>query len=171
LYDINVATPALPNLSFCVYGAFLMWTSWLFFNGSCGEGVSPGKLRNLPSKIVMNTLLSSAGSTIFLILFRNLILVRNDPTNKFDTKSCIGAMLAGLTAINASCNNIEPWAALVIGILASLFYCLAIKLLDRLKIDDPAEAIHIHLVAGLWGLIAVGIFDNTNGLIFTGKFK
>ena len=53
---------------------------------------------------------------------------------------------------------------MIIGIIGTLIYCLACKLFERLKIDDPLEAAQIHAFCGLWGVLAIGLFDNTTGL-------
>ena len=83
----------------------------------------------------------------------------------------VNAILAGLVSITAGCNNVEPWAAAVIGILGCFVYMGSCKMMNRFKIDDPIEAAQIHGFSGYWGCISVGIFDKTNGLIYSGSLK
>lgn len=83
----------------------------------------------------------------------------------------MNGLLAGHVAITGSCNNVESYSAVIIGILAGFCYILSCRLLFRFKVDDPLHASQIHAFCGLWGLVAVGIFDNDKGLIYTGKFN
>ena len=81
----------------------------------------------------------------------------------------MNAILAGLVAITASCNNVSLWSAVVIGIIGSVVYNLSGKLMFRWKIDDPIEASQIHGFTGIWGVVAVGIFDLDKGLLYSGS--
>lgn len=78
---------------------------------------------------------------------------------------CSG-ILVGLVASDAPIDRIEPWAAVCIGAIASLFYILGCKLLEVLKIDDPIESTCIHGFGGFWGVLSTGFFDNQNGLFY-----
>ncbi len=77
-------------------------------------------------------------------------------------------MLAGLVSITAGCHDFEPYFALITGIVGSLVYVSADKILEKLHIDDPIKAAQIHCFCGIWGTIAVGFFSNSNGLVVTG---
>ena len=66
--------------------------------------------------------------------------------------------LGGLVAITAGCSVVQPWAAVLIGALGGIFYCLASSLLLKLKIDDTVDAVPVHMANGIWGMIAVGLF-------------
>lgn len=68
--------------------------------------------------------------------------------------------LTGLVAITAGCATVEPWAAVVIGMFAGLFYVLMSKLLIRLRFDDAVDAVPVHLVGGSWGLISTGLLSS-----------
>lgn len=83
---------------------------------------------------------------------------------------CSGA-LAGLVSVTASCNDIAHWSALIIGFIGSFVYILSCIFMIKFKIDDPVEASQVHGFCGVWGVLAVGIFDRTNGLIYTGNFR
>jgi ammonium transporter, Amt family len=65
---------------------------------------------------------------------------------------------------------VKPWAAILVGLIGTLFYCLSCRLFDKLKIDDPLESSQIHMFGGLWGLLAIGLFDMDHGIFFTGNF-
>ena len=81
----------------------------------------------------------------------------------------MNAILAGLVAITAPCNNVSLISAVIIGSIGTLTYVLSGKLMNKWKIDDPIEASQIHGFAGVWGLIAVGIFDLDVGLLYCGS--
>ena len=70
--------------------------------------------------------------------------------------------MAGLVAITAPCAFVDPWAAVVIGIIAGVLVCLAVVWLEKLRIDDPVGAVPVHMVNGAWGVLSVGIFANGN---------
>lgn len=76
-------------------------------------------------------------------------------------------MCAGLIGITAPCDCVEPWAAIAIGFGAGLFFIMGSWILDKLKVDDPVDAIPGHFFAGIWGVLSVGIFDAHQGLVST----
>ena len=88
-----------------------------------------------------------------------------------DPSKLMNSILVGLVSVTASCNNITPISALVVGMIGSLLYMLMQSILVRAKIDDPTEASHVHGFSGFWGALAVGIFDLDNGLIYTGSLE
>ena len=81
----------------------------------------------------------------------------------------MNSILVGLVSVTASCNNIEPMAAAIIGMVGSLLYLLTQRILNRARIDDPIEASHVHGFSGFWGCLAVGFFDLDSGLIYSGS--
>jgi Amt family ammonium transporter len=73
--------------------------------------------------------------------------------------------LAGLVAVTASCDVIEPWAAVVIGMISAILYSCFSRLLLCLNIDDPVEAASVHYINGIWGCLATVIFDSQRGFV------
>jgi ammonium transporter, Amt family len=84
------------------------------------------------------------------------------PTRKPDPAFSVNGILAGLVAITASCAFVDSWAAVVIGLVAGVWVCLAAVIVEKAHIDDPVGAIPVHFFNGLWGVLAVGIFANGN---------
>lgn len=115
--------------------------------------------KNSVAKIVMNTILSGAAAGLITTILRSHIMGTYSKSNKYDVASLCNGILAGLVGITAGCFNVQPWAAYVIGLITGLIYCLGCKLLVVLNLDDPVEATVIHGFCGMWGLIAIGIFD------------
>jgi Amt family ammonium transporter len=81
---------------------------------------------------------------------------------KPDPSLSVNGVLAGLVAITAPCAFVDTWAAVVIGLVAGVWVCVATRLIDKLKVDDPVGAVPVHLFNGMWGVLAVGIFANGN---------
>jgi ammonia channel protein AmtB len=69
-------------------------------------------------------------------------------------------LLAGLVAITAGCDTVEPWAAICIGVIAGFVYSFSSKLVLALNIDDPLEATSVHYANGVWGILSLIIFDH-----------
>jgi Amt family ammonium transporter len=73
--------------------------------------------------------------------------------------------LAGLVAITAGCDAVEPWASVCIGIIGGLVYCFFSKLVLAMNVDDPLEATSVHYANGVWGVLSLIIFDSKKGFI------
>ena len=106
------------------------------------------------SGVVVNTACAAAGGTLAAMLTLGAKNMKPDPT-----LICNG-MMAGLVAISGPCPFVDTWAALLIGAVAGSVVVVSVLLLERRGIDDPVGAISVHGVAGLWGLLSVGIFAN-----------
>jgi Amt family ammonium transporter len=84
----------------------------------------------------------------------------NESMNYRDLGYTMNGCLTGLVAITAGCATVDTWAAVVIGIFAGAFYLMGSRLLVRFRIDDAVDAIPVHMVGGMWGVIATGLFSN-----------
>ena len=94
--------------------------------------------------------------------------------NKFgkaDPSMTINGVLSGLVAITAGCAFVSHWGAIMIGAIAGLIVIYATLFIDNLKIDDPVGAVAVHGFNGVFGTIAVGLFDTSQGLLTTGDFS
>jgi Amt family ammonium transporter len=143
------------NLVFVVTGTFILFFGWFGFNP--GSTLAATDLRI--SVIAVNTFLAGATGAVVAMY---LSIVR---TGKADIVAACNGALAGLVAITAPCAFVAPWAAVVIGAVAPFVQQGAAMFVERkLKIDDVVGAFGVHAGAGLWGLLAVGIFaDGTYG--------
>ena len=151
-------------------GVFILWLGWLGFNG--GSLLTTASVPNMSKMalIFMNTNIAAcSGAVVALFLGRwcfgriNILLVLN------------GA-LAGLVSITAGPDLAGPLHAIIVGGIGSILATLTIPLLDKLKIDDVVGAIPVHLVAGIWGTLAVGIWGHApilsqiSGILAIGAF-
>jgi ammonium transporter, Amt family len=85
-----------------------------------------------------------------------------------DPSMTINGVLSGLVAITAGCAYVSEWSAIIIGTVSGVLVIYATLLIDYLKVDDPVGAVAVHGFGGVFGTIAVGLFDQTNGLLTTG---
>ncbi|WP_427453920.1 ammonium transporter [Litorimonas sp. WD9-15] len=139
------------NIPLATLGMFILWLGWFGFNG--GSQLASGSIGDVTdvSRIFVNTNMAAAAGVILAIVYTQLRY------GKIDVTFAINGALAGLVAITA-----EPLApsigmSVLIGAVGSLLACLTVPLLDKLKIDDVVGAIPVHLVAGIWGTLAVAI--------------
>lgn len=148
------------NLPMAAVGAFILWFGWFGFNPGSTLG-AVGKW-DLIGHVATNTFLASAAggmSTMIYTYFRY---------GQIDITMVINGVLAGLVAITAGCNLVDPMCAIIIGLFAGVLVEQAVVGIDRLKIDDPVGAIAVHGCNGLFGTIAVGLFAKEKGLLMGG---
>ncbi len=144
------------NMVYVVIGTFILFFGWFGFNaGSTVNGNDPRI-----AVIIANTFLAGAAGAVTAAYIR---LVQRGKISAADTAN--GA-LAGLVGVTAPCAFIAPWAAVVVGAVGAIVMLVGVWFIDtKLKIDDPIGASSVHGVAGVWGLLAVGIFaDGTYGV-------
>lgn len=97
---------------------------------------------------------------------------KGNPVNSsYNPVNICNGLLSGLVSVTASCNNIENYSAFVIGMVGGCVYILSSKLMEKFRIDDPCSASQIHFFCGVWGVIAVGLFDRDLGVINSGSFN
>jgi Amt family ammonium transporter len=140
-------------------GSLIVAFGWLGLNAGCALAGSDISM----SGVVVNTTLAATAGTLASMVTLWAKKMKPDPT-----LICNG-LIAGLVAISGPCPFIDTWAAVVIGAAAGSVVVVSVLLFERRGIDDPAGAISVHGVAGLWGLLAVGIFANGRcGVMFNG---
>ena len=158
------------SVPYVVYGTIILWVSWLFFNGGSSFSMFGDRETGI-AKIVMNTIISGTAGGLSAAIIKPLI-TGSFKKSFFDVSGLANGLLAGLVSITGACDGVEPWMALIIGVIGGAIYALACKLSSVLNVDDPIEASAVHGFGGIWGLIAVGIFhaptDDHNRWSFLG---
>lgn len=140
------------NLSLATLGVFILWLGWFGFNPGSTMGVGDG---SAISHIFVTTNSAAVAAIITSMLTAWLVL------KKPDLSMILNGCLAGLVAITAPCAFVTVNASIVIGAIAGVLVVLAVLFFDRIRIDDPVGALSVHLVNGIWGTLALGIFaDN-----------
>ncbi len=144
------------NIPYVVIGTFILFFGWFGFNA--GSTVAATELRI--SVIVVNTFLAAATGAVVALYWKFAT------TGKADIVAACNGCLAGLVAITAPCAFVPPWAAVVIGAIAVPFLFATGHIVEKvMKIDDAVGAVPVHFGAGVWGLLAVGVFaDGTYGV-------
>jgi Amt family ammonium transporter len=146
---------AIPghNISIAVLGMFILWFGWYGFNPGSTLGLSGGLAEIAARVAVTTTLAAGAGGATAAFASKAL-------TGKYDMGFVVNGVLGGLVAITAPCATVDPWAAVVIGIVGSLIVMGGVRLLDSLGVDDPVGAVSVHGFAGIWGVLSVGLFSS-----------
>jgi Amt family ammonium transporter len=154
------------SMTSATIGALVLWFGWFGFNPGSTMAAVPGDI----ARIAVTTNMAAASATFSATVVAWLVL------GKPDLSMIINGALAGLVAITAPCAFVSIPSSVVIGLLAGIIVVFAVLFFDRVKIDDPVGAVSVHLVCGVFGTLAVGLFaqgamtPNTtgNGLFFGG---
>jgi len=112
------------------------------------------------SRAAVNTSLSAAAGAVSALMTNMFMEERSTGEYSFNIIMAMNGALAGLVSITAACGTVQNWAALCIGCIGGLIYLWGSKTLVRLKLDDAVDAIPVHMFAGGWGLLAVGLFSD-----------
>jgi Amt family ammonium transporter len=139
------------DLPMAIIGCFILAFGWFGFNP--GSTLSGTDLRI--SFVVVNTMLASVAAAFSCMLY-----LMWTGSKKPDPGMMVNGMLAGLVAITAPCAFVDPWAAVVIGLISGVLVVWAAVFIENKGVDDPVGAVAVHGVNGLWGVISVGIFAN-----------
>ncbi|MBN2704727.1 MAG: ammonium transporter [Pontiellaceae bacterium] len=145
---------AMPghNLPLAALGVFILWTGWYGFNPASQLAIVGSDNTAAVMKIAVNTTLAAgAGGLIAMLLTWAL-------HKKPELSMALNGILAGLVGITANCDSVTNVEAIIIGVVAGILVVLGIKLLDKLRIDDPVGAWPVHGLCGLWGGLATWIF-------------
>jgi len=157
---------AIPghNILLGALGCFILWFGWFGFNPASSYGLSTVEQCYEVGNVFMTTNIAAAAATCVAMI---VTWIRY---GKPDVSLTLNGSLAGLVAITAGCNAVDPWAAAIIGAIAGALLVFAIEFFDKVaKIDDPAGAISVHGVCGAFGTIMIGFFAREDGLFTTGK--
>ncbi|GER67135.1 ammonium transporter [Weizmannia acidilactici] len=154
--SVNVFAPS--NVPLASAGAFILWFGWFAFNAGSTLNVENPAL----ASIALNTMLAGAAggaAALFLTMFK---------FGKADPSMAINGVLAGLVAITAGCAYVSEWGAVAIGLVSGVIVIYATLLVDWMKVDDPVGAVAVHGFNGVFGTVAVGLFDRQHGLLTAG---
>ncbi len=143
------------SLPLAAIGVFLLWFGWYGFNGGSVLSADP----ELVSLVFVTTSLASAAGVIGAILVSWIMF------NKPDLTMGLNGALAGLVGITAGADVISPMNSVIVGFIAGLIVVFSVVFFDKIKIDDPVGAISVHLVCGIWGTLAVGIFSADHSVL------
>ena len=168
--DMIKVIPA-SNIPLVVLGGLLLWIGWFGFNGGSVGSISSKEMADSVALTILNTNTAGLAGAIVggVIMYIRYKL--------FDITMILNGALGGLVAITAGANLYDTHTPLLIGTIGGALVVFAIPLFDKLKLDDPVGALSVHLVNGIWGTLAVGIFvdkisfvDQLKGVAVIGVF-
>lgn len=147
---------AIPghSMTSAVIGTFLLWLGWFGFNGASVLSADPA----LVSLVFVTTSLAAAAAGFSAAVTIQLV------TKKNDLSMVLNGILAGLVAITAGADQMSPMDSIFIGLIAGVMVVFAVFMFDKLKLDDPVGALSVHLVCGIFGTLAVGLFGAKAGI-------
>ncbi|MCS7264666.1 MAG: ammonium transporter [Armatimonadetes bacterium] len=136
------------SMALATLGVFILWLGWFGFNPGSTMAANPPAI----ARIAVTTNIAAASAGFIAALWAWLRL------GKPDLSMMLNGGLAGLVAITAPCAFVSPVSAFIIGVVAGVLVVESVLFFDRVRIDDPVGAISVHLVNGIWGTLAVGLF-------------
>jgi Amt family ammonium transporter len=147
---------AIPghSIPLATLGVFLLWFGWFGFNGGSVLSASPGDV----SRVFVTTAIAGAAGSMGALFVSYLKF------KAYDITMVLNGILAGLVSITAGADVMAVWESLVIGFIGGALVVFGVIFFDKIRIDDPVGAISVHLVCGLWGTLAVGIFGSLAGI-------
>lgn len=147
---------AIPghNIPLATIGVFLLWFGWFGFNGGSVLSASPG----LVSKVFVTTSLAAAAGAFGALIVSYLKF------KTYDITMVLNGILAGLVGITAGADQMGVIDSVVIGLVGGGLVVFGVVFFDKIKIDDPVGAISVHLIGGVWGTLAVGLFGDLAGM-------
>jgi len=169
--DGRIKVIPASNIPLVVLGAFLLWIGWFGFNGGSVGSISSVENANLVAKTIMNTNTAGLSGAIIagVIMYMRYKL--------FDITMILNGALGGLVAVTAAANLYDMYTPILIGFIGGVLVVFAVPLFDKLRLDDPVGALSVHLINGIWGTLAVGIFvqnisfmDQLKGVVVIGIF-
>ncbi len=154
------------NIPLVVLGAMLLWIGWFGFNGGSVGSISSKESADLVALTIMNT--NTAGLSGAIIV----ALLMWYKYKKLDITMVLNGALGGLVAVTAGPDLYDIYTPILVGAVGGLLVVIAVPLFDKLKLDDPVGALSVHLVNGIWGTLAVGIFaSNGDTITLWGQIK
>jgi Amt family ammonium transporter len=138
------------SMPLATIGVFMLWLGWFGFNGGSVLSADPGPV----SLVFVTTSLAAAAGVIGAMIVSWIVF------KKPDLSMILNGCLAGLVGITAGADVTTPLTSIIIGLVAGCIVVVSVIVIDRIvKVDDPVGAISVHLVCGIWGTLAVGIFS------------
>lgn len=154
-FDENGRSNAIPghNIPLATAGVLILWLGWFGFNGGSVLSADPA----MTSLVLTTTSLAAAAGGVGAFIISSLAY------KTYDLTMFLNGILGGLVGITAGADLMSPNEAVVIGMIAGAIVVGGVALIDRVKLDDPVGAITVHLICGIWGTLAVGLFGAKAG--------
>jgi Amt family ammonium transporter len=159
------------NMPMATLGTFILWLGWFGFNGGSQLAMSSFEDARAVGLVIVNTNMAACAGAVAALVLTQLLY------RKVDLSMVLNGALSGLVGITAGPNYSSIGVAVLIGAIAGVLVVIAVPLFDRIRLDDPVGALSVHLVNGIWGTLAVGIFNpevafwaQLKGVVVVGAF-
>ncbi len=169
--DGKIRVIPASNIPLVVLGALILWIGWFGFNGGSVGSISSVESANAVAKTIMNTNTAGLAGAIIAAI---IMYVRY---KLLDITMILNGALGGLVAITAGPDLYDMYTPILIGAIGGALVVFAVPMFDKFQLDDPVGALSVHLVNGIWGTLAVGIFasdvslmDQIKGIIIVAIF-
>jgi len=171
-YNADGSVNAMPgaNLPLATLGTFILWLGWFGFNGGSQLALGSAADAAWMAIVYTNTNLAAAGGVVAAMITSQIVF------KKLDLTFALNGAIAGLVSITAGPDLTHHFLSIIVGAIGGVLVVFAVPLFDKFKVDDVVGAISAHLVAGIWGTLAVGIFGGGNivtqaiGIVGVGVF-
>ena len=172
-YDKEGKVKVIPasNIPLVTLGAFLLWIGWFGFNGGSVGSIASKEHADIFALTVLNTNTAGLAGAITAAVLMYIMY------KKLDITMILNGALGGLVAITAGADVMDIYTPILVGIIGAVLVVFAVPFFDKLKIDDPVGALSVHLINGIWGTLAVGIFvsdvsfiDQLKGVVVVAVF-
>jgi Amt family ammonium transporter len=155
-FDPDGKPNAIPghNIPMATAGVLILWLGWFGFNGGSVLSADPAAT----SLVLVTTCLAAAAGGIAAMI-TSTVMYKN-----LDLTMFLNGILGGLVGITAGADLMSPTEAIIIGLIAGVIIVLGVAFIDKIKLDDPVGAVTVHLICGIWGTLAVGLFGAKAGV-------
>ncbi len=154
------------NIPLLTLGAFLLWIGWFGFNGGSVGSIASKEGADAVALTIMNTNTAGLAGAIMVAVIMYI------KYKKLDITMILNGALGGLVAITAGPDLYDIHTPILIGAIGGALVVFGVSFFDKLRLDDPVGALSVHLVNGIWGTLAVGIFaSNGENITFLGQLK
>jgi Amt family ammonium transporter len=154
------------NIPLVTLGAFLLWIGWFGFNGGSVGSIASKENADAVALTIMNTNTAGLAGAIMVACFMQFRY------KKLDITMILNGALGGLVAVTAGPDLYDIYTPILIGAIGGIIVVFGVTFFDKLRIDDPVGALSVHLLNGIWGTLAVGIFaSNGSDITLLGQLK
>ena len=167
-YTKEGAVRVIPasNIPLVTLGAFLLWIGWFGFNGGSVGTMATKEDADLVALTIMNTNTAGLSGAIIVAIIMQIVY------KKLDLTMILNGALGGLVAVTAGPDLYDIYTPILIGAVGGILVVLGVSFFDKIRVDDPVGALSVHLLNGIWGTVAVGIFaSNGDDITMLGQLK
>jgi len=159
-YRADGSVNAIPghNIAYATLGGLILWLGWFGFNPGSTMAADGTAIAHIAVTTTMAAAAGIAAATAYAWL----------RLGSPDLSMIINGCLAGLVAITAPCDGVSVFGSVIIGLIAGVLVVESVLTIDKLRVDDPVGAVSVHLINGIWGTLAVGLFNTELGLFYGG---